>query len=616
MSAMDKIRSFAESRASDDEMLPDGSLSYGDVRAVMSWVPPDEALGADASPTHLLRLLYTARHATADAAEKAHAELRDRLTHLHADLYAATNERGDAEKRLEQVEEELRIVTGAAHTAELFASEAEARADAWEERALKAEQQRRAAEKRAAEAERGSSLVMQYQIAELTADRDTALRLRQQAERERDAAREEAQALSDAESVLHESVFHDDGVLTRKELEQGLPWCIRLLIGRWQEASNEAAAVKQQLREASDLVDHAEELDHERDAAVRACDAAGKANVELQARLTHLEDRADAAETRVERIAATLEKAERERDEAEKRAAEAELRTAVAIEALRGLADPITGDEFFMIVGKYGGWHATFGGPRDSYTMSRVNQGPGGGYIREHYCHDQESWRGDQSFKSDAQEELSDLRQVVTESFGLPAVDEDQDRWTHAVLDARDRLAAAREQAERERDEARRTLDAVRAYCEHTLSVPAVDRSEEGLYAACGHVRDLLGAPPSDDAKSVYPGCHAGTDGECNWAKCPQSRDGEPERTGRHCPRDRCGHGTRWDCEEPACHAPTDDAKPAPSEQGRRDPLRWDSRRATLEAMFDGGEEVTHWQVVVSAVLLELCDAGNEGGGS
>jgi hypothetical protein len=32
--------------------------------------------------------------------------------------------------------------------------------------------------------------------------------------------------------------------------------------------------------------------------------------------------------------------------------------------------------------------------------------------------------------------------------------------------------------------------------------------------------------------------CHAGRDGDCNWAPCPQERDGEPAATGRHCPLD------------------------------------------------------------------------------
>lgn len=32
--------------------------------------------------------------------------------------------------------------------------------------------------------------------------------------------------------------------------------------------------------------------------------------------------------------------------------------------------------------------------------------------------------------------------------------------------------------------------------------------------------------------------CRANRDGECSWSDCPQSRDGEPHKSGRHCPRD------------------------------------------------------------------------------
>lgn len=32
--------------------------------------------------------------------------------------------------------------------------------------------------------------------------------------------------------------------------------------------------------------------------------------------------------------------------------------------------------------------------------------------------------------------------------------------------------------------------------------------------------------------------CHANRDGECYAPTCPQLRDGEPEKTGRHCPID------------------------------------------------------------------------------
>jgi hypothetical protein len=34
------------------------------------------------------------------------------------------------------------------------------------------------------------------------------------------------------------------------------------------------------------------------------------------------------------------------------------------------------------------------------------------------------------------------------------------------------------------------------------------------------------------------PRCQGASDGECFWQQCPQLRDGEPEKTGRHCPLD------------------------------------------------------------------------------
>lgn len=30
--------------------------------------------------------------------------------------------------------------------------------------------------------------------------------------------------------------------------------------------------------------------------------------------------------------------------------------------------------------------------------------------------------------------------------------------------------------------------------------------------------------------------CHAGSDGDCSWPDCPQTRDGEPMKSGRDCP--------------------------------------------------------------------------------
>lgn len=32
--------------------------------------------------------------------------------------------------------------------------------------------------------------------------------------------------------------------------------------------------------------------------------------------------------------------------------------------------------------------------------------------------------------------------------------------------------------------------------------------------------------------------CQSDRDGYCKWSECPQLRDGEPEKSGRHCPLD------------------------------------------------------------------------------
>lgn len=45
----------------------------------------------------------------------------------------------------------------------------------------------------------------------------------------------------------------------------------------------------------------------------------------------------------------------------------------------------------------------------------------------------------------------------------------------------------------------------------------------------------------SPHSEGVFPKierCHADRDGDCNHPNCPQLRDGEPAKTGRHCPID------------------------------------------------------------------------------
>ncbi len=52
-------------------------------------------------------------------------------------------------------------------------------------------------------------------------------------------------------------------------------------------------------------------------------------------------------------------------------------------------------------------------------------------------------------------------------------------------------------------------------------------------------------ASTTGTAPTKTPLCHAGKDGDCSWSECPQLHDGEPKKSGRHCPID---HGI--DCEE------------------------------------------------------------------
>jgi hypothetical protein len=40
-------------------------------------------------------------------------------------------------------------------------------------------------------------------------------------------------------------------------------------------------------------------------------------------------------------------------------------------------------------------------------------------------------------------------------------------------------------------------------------------------------------------SQEVHPYCHADSDGDCEWEGCPQKRDGEPKKSGRHCPYDQ-----------------------------------------------------------------------------
>ena len=52
--------------------------------------------------------------------------------------------------------------------------------------------------------------------------------------------------------------------------------------------------------------------------------------------------------------------------------------------------------------------------------------------------------------------------------------------------------------------------------------------------------RAQIAAMPAETQAQVDAGiyCRGSSDGDCFWADCPQIRDGEPHKTGRHCPID------------------------------------------------------------------------------
>ena len=57
------------------------------------------------------------------------------------------------------------------------------------------------------------------------------------------------------------------------------------------------------------------------------------------------------------------------------------------------------------------------------------------------------------------------------------------------------------------------------------------------------HDQDTLLSAAEDietltNALKVFGHCRSGKDGDCFWEHCPQVRDGESYKSGRHCPHD------------------------------------------------------------------------------
>lgn len=73
---------------------------------------------------------------------------------------------------------------------------------------------------------------------------------------------------------------------------------------------------------------------------------------------------------------------------------------------------------------------------------------------------------------------------------------------------------------------------------EPSASEPAPDADPLAEWESAAIDAGWITEPAPDADREAGGECHASSDGECHWARCPQIRDGEPVKSGRHCPLD------------------------------------------------------------------------------
>lgn len=67
-------------------------------------------------------------------------------------------------------------------------------------------------------------------------------------------------------------------------------------------------------------------------------------------------------------------------------------------------------------------------------------------------------------------------------------------------------------------------------------TIDLTERDPGKIVRKIGKVYNFMQYAMDRGALVLDGGCRAGRDGECIWPLCPQLREGEPAKSGRHCP--------------------------------------------------------------------------------
>lgn len=101
-------------------------------------------------------------------------------------------------------------------------------------------------------------------------------------------------------------------------------------------------------------------------------------------------------------------------------------------------------------------------------------------------------------------------------------------------------VQAERDAARDERDQARREAleEAILRLESRAELFPHQSLASIETRRCIGHIRDMIDKEQTTAVVRPLTSCAAHRDGECSHPNCPQIRDGEPRKSGRHCPLD------------------------------------------------------------------------------